>query len=189
MSLDLPGFTNPVLGAQNVFRAVLEAMSHPGRILPIGDTLTPPAPLCPAGAAILLALADHDSPLHLAGTEAAADWLAFHTGAPQTDAETADFVMALTLPDLTALAQGSDDAPERSATVILQVPALGTGQPFRLKGPGIETVQPLSVAGLPPDFAARWARNHAQYPRGVDLILCCGTTLAALPRSVTIEEG
>ena len=27
------------------------------------------------------------------------------------------------------------------------------------------------------------------FPRGIDLILCAGDTLAALPRSVTVREG
>jgi alpha-D-ribose 1-methylphosphonate 5-triphosphate synthase subunit PhnH len=46
----------------------------------------------------------------------------------------------------------------------------------------------LHAAGLPGDFVARWAANHALFPRGVDLVLCAGERLAALPRSVAIEE-
>jgi len=45
----------------------------------------------------------------------------------------------------------------------------------------------LEIDGLPADFAARWAANHALFPRGVDVILCAGTSVAALPRSVTVE--
>jgi alpha-D-ribose 1-methylphosphonate 5-triphosphate synthase subunit PhnH len=45
------------------------------------------------------------------------------------------------------------------------------------------------VYGLPRDFAAIWQRNHALFPRGIDLILCAGNQLAALPRSVSIREG
>jgi alpha-D-ribose 1-methylphosphonate 5-triphosphate synthase subunit PhnH len=33
-----------------------------------------------------------------------------------------------------------------------------------------------------------WRRNHALFPRGVDLILCAGDKLTALPRTVAIEE-
>ena len=47
----------------------------------------------------------------------------------------------------------------------------------------------LTADGLPADFVAVWQRNHALFPRGVDLILCAGTPLAALPRSVSIEEA
>ena len=45
------------------------------------------------------------------------------------------------------------------------------------------------TGALPADFAAIWQRNHAQYPRGIDLILCAGSQLAALPRSVAVREG
>ena len=39
------------------------------------------------------------------------------------------------------------------------------------------------------DFAAIWQRNHRLFPRGIDLILCAGNTLTALPRSIAIKEG
>jgi alpha-D-ribose 1-methylphosphonate 5-triphosphate synthase subunit PhnH len=47
----------------------------------------------------------------------------------------------------------------------------------------------LAVTGLPPDFAAIWQRNRSGFPLGVDLMLCAGTTLAALPRTVTVEAA
>jgi alpha-D-ribose 1-methylphosphonate 5-triphosphate synthase subunit PhnH len=31
-------------------------------------------------------------------------------------------------------------------------------------------------------------RNHTLFPRGVDVLLCAGDSIAALPRSVTIAE-
>ena len=49
-----PGFADPVLDAQASFRAILEAMSRPGRIQRIDARITPPAPLCTAAAAALL---------------------------------------------------------------------------------------------------------------------------------------
>ena len=42
---------------------------------------------------------------------------------------------------------------------------------------------------LPAGFAAAWAANHAKFPRGIDLILCAGTEIAALPRSVRITSA
>jgi alpha-D-ribose 1-methylphosphonate 5-triphosphate synthase subunit PhnH len=189
MSLDVPGFADPVLGAQSSFRAVLAAMSRPGTLHAAGETLTPPAPLDPATSAVLLTLIDAETPLHAAqGTEPAQDWIAFHTGAPFADRQ-APFVLALDMPPLATLNPGTDDAPEDSATLILQVASLGEGTPYRLAGPGLAHPAVLLVEGLPPDFVARWNANHALYPRGIDLILCAGSTLTALPRSLRITEA
>ena len=191
MNIDLPGFADPVAQAQSTFRAVLDALARPGTLHEAGTTLTPPAPLAPATAAVLLTLVDHDTPLHIAPDCAEATaWLVFHCStAPAESAATAAFAVARTLPDLATLNAGSDEAPESSTTLVLQVAALGTGPAFTLSGPGLKSPTMFRAEGLPPDFAARWAANHALFPRGIDLILCAGTTLAALPRSITVREG
>lgn len=191
MILDRPGFADPVADAQSCFRAVLDAISRPGMIKTAGTGLRPPAPLDPATAAVLLTLVDADTPLWLDEEAAAAsDWAAFHCGARLTrDIGTAAFACALAMPALNGLHPGTDLAPEGSATLILQVPALGRGTPFRLSGPGLRAPAPLRVGGLPDDFAAQWAANHALYPCGVDVVLCEGERLCALPRSVQVEEG
>ncbi len=191
MTLDRPGFADPATDAQSCFRAVLHAMSRPGTIASAGAGLLPPAPLDPATAAVLLTLADADTPLWLDPAAAsAADWAAFHCGAPRAESiGEAAFACALTMPALSNLHPGTDLAPEESATLILQVPALGQGTPFRLSGPGLRAPALLRVEGLPDDFAAQWAANHTLYPCGVDLVLCAGERLCALPRSVRVEEG
>lgn len=185
---DRPGFADPVAGAQGCFRAVLDAMARPGTVREAGVGLEPPAPLCPAAAAVLLTLADHETPLWLAPDfRAARDWVAFHCGAGFTTLDAAAFLLASDLPRLGALRAASDEAPEDSATVILQLRDLGTGVQFRLSGPGLPGPTAFAADGLPPDFAGRWAENRALFPRGVDLILCAGTRLAALPRTVSVE--
>jgi alpha-D-ribose 1-methylphosphonate 5-triphosphate synthase subunit PhnH len=185
----LPGFAEPVTQAQACFRAVLEAMSRPGTLTTAGQGLTVPAPLAPATAAVLLTLVDHDTPLWLdAACAPARDWIAFHCGAGFTDQPArAAFTLALDLPDLATLSPGTHDQPETSATLILQVASLRDGARYRLRGPGLRTDAIMAVSGLPDDFAAIWQRNRAGFPLGVDLVLCAGTTLAALPRSVTVE--
>jgi len=181
-----PGFADPVADAQSCFRAVLDAMAHPGRVYRL-PSLIPPAPLCAAAAAVVLTLVDQDAPLSLDPALATAQsWITFHTGVSIVAASDADFVLARSLPDPTQLSNGADEAPEESATVILQVASLTSGARYQLAGPGLRTPSVLTVDGLPADFVARWAANHALFPRGVDLILCAGETLAALPRSVMI---
>jgi alpha-D-ribose 1-methylphosphonate 5-triphosphate synthase subunit PhnH len=189
-TIALPGFADPVGEAQATFRAVLDAMARPARLHRVGERLTAPAPLDPATAAVLLTLVDNETPLWLDPAVAPArDWLAFHCGAAIIEVPNqAAFAIALSMPDLGALSAGTHEAPEESATLILQIAALGTGARYRLFGPGLREPAVLAASGLPADFAAIWQRNHAQYPCGVDIILCAGATLAALPRSVSIEE-
>ncbi len=191
MSLDLPGFADPVPDAQATFRAVLDALSRPGQIRRAGVSLTPPAPLAQATAALLLTLADADTTLWLAPDCATAhDWIAFHCGAPVTENPAhAAFAVATALPDLSLFDAGSDVAPEASATLIIQVAGFGSGTKLRLTGPGLRVPGTLMVDGIPENFVETWAVNHALYPRGIDLILCAGATLVALPRSLAIERG
>jgi len=187
-AIDLPGFADPVLDAQASFRAILDAMAAPGSLHTADAGLHAPAPLAPATAAVLLTLVDGETALAVdAAASPALPWIGFHCGAVPVPAARARFLLALSCPDLAALDGGSHEAPEESCTVILQLPALGTGARFRLSGPGLKEPTILAVAGLPDDFAARWTANHALFPRGVDVILCAGGTIAALPRSVRME--
>jgi len=183
-----PGFADPVGDAQACFRAVLDAMAHPGSVRRM-PAMAAPAPLCASSAAVMLALVDHETPLWLDPAAAGArEWITFHTGAPLGAAETCAFALALDLPELAGFYAGSDEAPETSATVIVQVRALSMGAAFELAGPGLRVPARFAVDGLPPDFAMRWAANHALFPRGVDLLLCAGDQVAALPRTVTVRS-
>lgn len=186
---DLPGFADPTAEAQASFRAVLDAMARPGQIYPAGLGLRAPTPLDPATAAVLLSLLDQDTPLWLdPAFDPARDWIGFHCAAPWASGPAAAaFVVATALPPLDRLGLGSDEAPEEGATVLLQLPALGSGARFRLSGPGLAAPALFAAAGLGADFVAFRAANHARFPRGVDLILCAGKRLAALPRSVRVE--
>lgn len=182
-----PGFANAVLGAQSSFRALLHAMSHPGLVLELPDAPAAPSPLNPAAAALALALCDAETAIwHDAGAMAA-DWLRFHTGAPEAAMHEARFLIATgtTLP-LAQLALGSDEAPQEGGTLFLQVEALDAAAGWRLSGPGIETTTDLRVTGLPAGFVAERAALAPLFPRGIDIVLCAGARIAALPRTTLI---
>jgi alpha-D-ribose 1-methylphosphonate 5-triphosphate synthase subunit PhnH len=186
-----PGFADPVLGAQGCFRALLDAMARPGRTQRIAGPALPPLPLGAAAAAALLTLADADTPVWTDAGPAAEAWLRFHAGCPLV-AEPAEAVFLLatgTPPHLASLAQGSEEEPHRSATLLLQLAGLEEGTGWRLTGPGIEHEHRLLAEGLPADFTTQWADNRGGFPRGVDVVLCAGDRLAALPRTTRIEEG
>lgn len=186
-----PAFTDPVADAQRCFRAVLDATARPGTLHTVHTVAAPahpPAPLHRATAAVLLTLLDAETTFAWDGAPAEAlAWLGFHCGAravPQTDAS---FVLWCggAWPD--GLRSGSDDVPEDGATLVLQLPALGSGPEFRLSGPGLREPATLGIAGLPPGFPELWAANTALFPRGIDLVLCSGDRLAALPRTTRVE--
>ncbi|OYW09415.1 MAG: phosphonate C-P lyase system protein PhnH [Rhodospirillales bacterium 12-71-4] len=183
-----PGFADPVLDAQSAFRAVLAAMSRPGQVQRLPPLPEPPPGLSPAAAALLLTLADSGTPLCLAAGPEAEAWVRFHCGAPFAAAGAAAFVLdpAARLGDLFP---GTEEEPERGATLLLDVAALEAAPGWRLSGPGIRDSQALRVTGAPPGFLADWAANRRRAPCGVDVVLCAGDAIAALPRSVAIEEG
>lgn len=194
------GFFDEALGSQAVFRAVLQALSQPGQPVRVDHDAQVPEVGNSASAAALLALLDSGCTLWLSPRLAASDagmWLRFHTGCQLVDApEQARFVWVAAgdiMPPLHTLALGSDAYPEQSATCVLDVDAMDADadahDALSLRGPGIRTMQPLCVSGLPADFERQWADNHAAFPRGVDVLLATATHLAGMPRTTRIPSA
>jgi alpha-D-ribose 1-methylphosphonate 5-triphosphate synthase subunit PhnH len=189
----LPAFPNPVLNSQRAFRRILEALAHPGRTVTLGEELSPPTPLNRATAAVCLTLIDLDTKLWVdfKETDEAIGWLYFHCGCPITASPgSARFALITderTLPLLEGFYAGHDEAPETSATLIIQTSGLGQGVARSLLGPGLATAQQLAVRSLPEAFWVFWKANHRIYPLGVDVFLTCGTSLIALPRTTRVE--
>jgi alpha-D-ribose 1-methylphosphonate 5-triphosphate synthase subunit PhnH len=191
----LAGLADPVLDSQRVFRAVLEAMAHPGRVVPVAGPVETPEPLHPAAAAVCLALVDLETPVWLdprARTAEVLDGLRFHCGCPIVEEpRTARFALivdARSMPPLAAFDGGTDEYPDRSATLIVQAAALAAGAGKRLTGPGIAGNAWLAVDGLPDRFWAELGDNHARFPRGVDVILAAPAGVAALPRTTRVGD-
>src|SRR5215470_5239748 len=140
-----PGLADPALDSQRIFRALLHAMAHPGRLTELVEIPAAPVPLSAAAAALCLALVDFETPLWLDGAAATPDvseYLRFHCGAPLTPApRSARFALIAdprAMPALSAFDPGSDEFPDRSATLVIQVASLAPGEGQRLAGPGIE---------------------------------------------------
>ncbi len=188
------GFADPVLSSQSVFRGVMNALARPGLIQTIAEAAHAPSRLIPAAAAVALTLFDHDTPVwiddHFAADAEIASWLRFQSDAPLvTDPTRAAFALvhsSATLPDFQDFALGTPEYPDRSTTLVVQVDTLIGGQELILGGPGIRGTSVLRAGKLPSDFAGRMQANRALFPRGIDLLLVCGTELVALPRSIKV---
>lgn len=189
-----PGFANPVRDSQQVFRAVLEALARPTTPQPVDMTVLPPAPLGVVAGAVILALCDEQTPIWLDPALCAAPevgaWITFHTGSRIVDRiGEALFIIASSpsaAPPLSELAQGTDEEPHQSATLVIDACGTRGVNDFEAFGPGISGVINWDGAGLPSGFLPHWQENHARFPRGVDLILAAETSVRCLPRTTTL---
>jgi len=196
ISAETTAFRDPVRHSQNVFRSVMNALAKPAFALPLACDVVPPKGLSPGAAAVLLTLADFETTFWLdepawERTEIGA-YLRFHTGAKQVGSvRVANFALLTDLgrmPVLAKFAQGNHEYPDRSTTLIVDVPTLLT-HGWTCTGPGIDGTRMFGVAGLPPDFVAQWANNVAAFPLGLDVLFVCGGQIAGLPRTTRITEA
>jgi alpha-D-ribose 1-methylphosphonate 5-triphosphate synthase subunit PhnH len=187
-----PGLADPSHDAQQLFRAILDATSRPGRIVALPSAPVGPGGLSRAATAFLLTLADRDTPVWLDDRfdRAIHDFLRFHAGAPAASSRAAANFAVLpgdTSRAIEGFALGTDAYPDRSATLVIEVPDLRGGAATRWHGPGIDGHASVAIAGLAEDFWHDWAANHGLFPCGVDLVFTAGTELCALPRSTAVE--
>jgi alpha-D-ribose 1-methylphosphonate 5-triphosphate synthase subunit PhnH len=194
----LPGFGDPVEAAQSTFRAALDALARPGSIQAASAPRAHPQALSEATTALLLTLADSDTPVWL--PEGTSDevkrYLRFHCGCPLVNSPAeARFVVApagAAWPALSDCDLGDPAYPDRSATLLLEVTSLTDGSAVPLRGPGIDpqraTPQTLAIAGLPDGFWNAWRDNHRRFPLGVDVFFIHGGQFCALPRTTHVQE-
>jgi alpha-D-ribose 1-methylphosphonate 5-triphosphate synthase subunit PhnH len=192
---ELPaGFADKVLSAQSTFRSVMDAMARPGGVQRISAVAGTPAAMMRGAAAIALTLFDHDTPIWLDPemnrTPEVAKWIKFHTSAPVVaDSSISHFALigdAQNLPSLDRFVFGSDEYPDRSTTLILQVESLTAGDAFELQGPGIDGTAVLHATIQPKNLFERLAINAALFPRGIDVVLVHDDAIVAIPRTTRI---
>lgn len=189
----LSGFDQPIEQSQSAFRLILKALSEPGVIVELPDGPTWGV-LNTASTAVLLTLADQETPLQLCSTlksEQVLTNIRFHTGAPlatrQEDIHLAVWDDALQPAELNALPHGSEVSPEFGATLVVQVAALTGSNGLHLSGPGIEKKREISPP-LPPALRNYLLERPQCFPLGLDIILTSGGRLMALPRTTRVEE-
>ena len=172
---------------QQIFRSLLDAFSYPGRITACANQSTS------AWLALLTTLVDGETTL------ADPQQLLDETWWPKLEArraspERAAFIL-LNGRNAPALQPnlGTLEAPEAGATILIRVDSLrrdATGDVnLFLTGPGIQRPVSIGVDGLHPAWIK--ARNDwvANFPLGVEMVLCDAQRFVALPRSTRILMG
>ena len=192
---ELPaGFADKVKSAQSTFRAVMEAMARPGSVQQVVAAVGTPMPMMRGTAAIALTLFDHDTPIWLdpkmSETSEVAKWLKFHTSAPVVaDSSICSFALigdAAALPDLSRFALGTNEYPDRSTTLVVQVNNLTRGEVYELVGPGIDGSAVLQAIIEPKNLFERLAVNGSLFPRGIDVVLVADDAIVAIPRTTRL---
>ncbi|WP_425406504.1 phosphonate C-P lyase system protein PhnH [Hwanghaeella sp.] len=193
-------FQDPVGDASRMFRAILTAMSHPGRIVTAFGPADFPGTIGTTGFGAALTLLDTDTPVFLSpriGDARTVANLRFHCGCPVVEnPQTAAFaIMSLAEADviLPSLPIGTPDYPDKSATAIILVDGFTNEDSVRLTGPGIFKYKTLGMKA-PREFWASLRENSDRYPLGFDTLFIAEGEIVALPRStkidptVTVEE-
>lgn len=181
---------------ERIFPALLAAMARPADVIavrPLADA--PPAPLYSPTAAMCRNLAEFEKPLWVDGAVAVAartvNYLKFHCACPITNTPDAARTALLADPmgsgTLARFFPGTEERPETSATVIIQVAHLQSGSGRRIEGPHIDGIRRLHVDGVPEEFWTAIAQNHRLSPRGIDIVLCAPSAIACLPRTVRAQ--
>jgi len=189
------GFENAPAQCASVFRAVLMAMARPGTLHEISYKIRPPALLSPTTAAVVLTLADQDTPLWLSPAltnRQVESYIKFHTGAPlvgEQSSSTFAVFKSTQRPELSTFSVGTAEYPDKSATLILQIDEKAAPTTVSMQGPGIEHDLTVSLPGLDQDFWHFVQTNHQLYPRGLDFLFCLSDGIIACPRTskITIE--
>jgi alpha-D-ribose 1-methylphosphonate 5-triphosphate synthase subunit PhnH len=185
---------DPLFAGAAISRTLLDAVSRPATVLPLGDIplVVPPSGLRPA-CAVLLAVLDRDVTFHVADAEAAdmRDYLRFNTGAHAAAPEDADFVLVVgptAGPALDAIVRAAHEPTDDGVRLVYVPddlnPLDGRAEVvLELDDAEIYGTRRLTVDGL---AAADFARLHTcrATSRPVDLwFVSPDGRLAAIPRT------
>ena len=168
---------------QAAFRAMLQALSYPGRVVEL------PATHGPAWLQALACLIDASTELADMNQELSPSlWL--QLGAKPTEAERSRFVLAdANQPPAFEPCLGTLESPEGGATVLLRCAAVGEGPALSLSGPGIRQIITARATGVHPQWWASRARWCASFPTGADFLLADEHRLLALPRTTVLARS
>jgi alpha-D-ribose 1-methylphosphonate 5-triphosphate synthase subunit PhnH len=184
-----------VYPTQNVFRVLVEAMSHPGRVygLPAHQANDP---WNTALLAVSHALLDHEVTFAFIGENLTlAEDVYAATKARQVAVEEAHYVIVegnRTFGQIAAANRGSSAYPDQGATIIYVLPESDSEQASQftdimLSGPGIKEPFSPQLAGLSAEELTEIRHLNAEYPLGVDCIFLRGETqIMCIPRSTKI---
>ena len=172
----------------------MDAMATPGRVQTIAAVAGAPPPMMLGTAALALTLFDHDTPIWL---DPGMSEIPGYREVAQVSYRRADrpgvavcsFALIANAEDLPVLERfsfGSNEYPDRSTTLVVQVESLARGQGYELRGPGIDGRTLLRAMIKPTDLFERLAVNAALFPREIDVVMVHDDAIVAIPRTTRL---
>jgi len=198
MSTTLESAFDQVFTSQQIYRLLLDAMARPGRVVALPKLrISPPEGLSRPMAGLVFTLLDQETAFAvLPDHQPWSSYLCLNTGSRQAAVSEAEFIIIdgrIDLPELLEVNRGNLLFPDRGATLMVMVSAVGDeGADTRLtlEGPGIPGTRALSLCGLHPGNLERVQTLNREFPLGVDLVITDHrNALVCIPRSCTITMG
>jgi alpha-D-ribose 1-methylphosphonate 5-triphosphate synthase subunit PhnH len=178
--------------APGTFQAVVTALEHPGAVVHLPKFNDSPWPLNIASTALLTTWVNPETPVwtDLCWASDPAAWLqqtcACSLVTEPCMARVAFVADPLRIPPLWQFSLGEDDRPERSTTLVLQVPGFsGTNGRHRYVPVGSRRLK-AKPTGLPLRFWSNWEDQRRYPPLGIDVFCTCADTMIALPRGLQL---
>jgi alpha-D-ribose 1-methylphosphonate 5-triphosphate synthase subunit PhnH len=186
---------SPVYPTQKVFRVLVEAMSHPGRVYQL-PAYQATDPWDTSLLAVTRTLLDHEATFAFIGENAAlAEAVFATTKAPQVEVDDADYVIIegnRSSGQIADAKRGSSAYPDQGATLIYVLPE-SDGEPTSpctdiiLSGPGIKEPFSPQLKGLSVEELTEIHYLNAEYPLGIDSMFLGGNAqVMCIPRSTKI---
>jgi alpha-D-ribose 1-methylphosphonate 5-triphosphate synthase subunit PhnH len=189
----LYGFDDPALGSQQTFRAILEAMDNPGRLVTIRENLYTPEVFNLASAATCLTLLDYETTVwtDVDRNSPVINWLQFCCGGSVvTEPCMANFTIITkpaTMPALDYFRIGQNEYPGNVTTMVVQVDDILPAKDDRYSSIFADKATQLELKGITDNFWRQWQQLSNLHPSGIDIFFTCDDVLMSFPIIKQIE--
>ncbi|WP_020008158.1 phosphonate C-P lyase system protein PhnH [Salinicoccus albus] len=175
---------------QQHYRELVDLYSRPGEIRISGFDTSNYSTFSDSTLATVLTLFDNEVSFSTSLKQDAEEFSTL-TGAHCTENLDAEFVVVkageLTEKIFHEAAVGTLGSPEQSTTLIIEVPSIGEGQKYALRGPGIKDINTLEMT-IDAGWMALRSEKCLEFPLGIDLIIADqDNQLCVIPRTTKVE--
>ena len=182
------GYDEAATGSHLAFRAILDAMEHPGRLVTVPEYPHAPAIFNSSSAATCLTLLDSDTPVwtDIDWRNPAISWLQFACGSSiVTELCMAKFVIITkpaVMPSLEFFRVGRQELHEKATTILVQVDDIYPVLDDRSTNIDGGKAAGLKLKGVADIFWYQWRRLSRLHPLGMDIFFTCDDVLTAWPK-------